>query len=467
MEYNRITLAVITKLQAIVGEKYVWTDEEKRIPYGRDEGTFTVPLLPDVVVLPETAEELAAVVALANEAVIPVIPRGTGTGLEGGALVDGRGGILVSTERMNRILEINEEAMYMVVEAGVITETIQKEAGKRGLLYAGDPCSGDSCCIGGNGATNAGGNRAVKYGTTRDQIYALEVVTPTGKIAQLGKRLHKMTAGYPLEKIVVGSEGTLGIITELTLRLHGQPEDVAAAVCGFATLDEAVECVTATIQSGIPMARIEFVDGDAARAFNQYAGTHLHEGPHLMVEFHGSPVTVREDAQRFGELAAEFGGTGFDWATTPEERAALWKMRHGAYRACLALRPGATAVVTDACVPMSHLPAAVAAAAADIREAGLIGPMVGHVGDGNFHSQMLIMPGNADELAAAKRVATRMAERALAVGGTITGEHGVGIGKRSLMRAQHGDAIGVMAAIKTALDPQGIMNPGKMLPDVN
>lgn len=212
MEYNRITLAVITKLQAIVGEKYVWTDEEKRIPYGRDEGTFTVPLLPDVVVLPETAEELAAVVALANEAVIPVIPRGTGTGLEGGALVDGRGGILVSTERMNRILEINEEAMYMVVEAGVITETIQKEAGKRGLLYAGDPCSGDSCCIGGNGATNAGGNRAVKYGTTRDQIYALEVVTPTGKIAQLGKRLHKMTAGYPWKRSSSARKGRWALL---------------------------------------------------------------------------------------------------------------------------------------------------------------------------------------------------------------------------------------------------------------
>ena len=233
MEYNRITLAVVTKLRAIVGEKYVWTDEEKRIPYGRDEGTFTVPLLPDVVVLPETAEELAAVVALANEAVIPVIPRGTGTGLEGGALVDGRGGILVSTERMNRILEINEEAMYMVVEAGFITETIQKEAGKRGLLYAGDPCSGDSCCIGGSGATNAGGNRAVKYGTTRDQIYALEVVTPTGKIAQLGKRLHKMTAGYPLEKIVVGSEGTLGIITQLTIKLVPLPKATALPKAGI------------------------------------------------------------------------------------------------------------------------------------------------------------------------------------------------------------------------------------------
>ena len=215
------------------------------------------------------------------------------------------------------------------------------------------------------------------------------------------------------------------------------------------------------------MARIEFVDGDTARAFNQYAGAHLHEGPHLMVEFHGSPASVKDDAERFGELAAEFGGTGFDWATTPEDRASLWKMRHGAYRACLALRPGATAVVTDVCVPMSHLPAAVAAAAQDIREAGLIGPMVGHVGDGNFHSQLLIMPGDAAELAAAKGVATRMAERALAVGGTITGEHGVGVGKRPLMRAQHGEAVKVMAAIKAALDPEGIMNPGKLVPDMN
>lgn len=270
MEYNQITPAVITALQAIVGEKYVWTDDDKRIPYGRDEGTFAVPFLPDAVVLPATAEELAAVVALANEAVIPVIPRGTGTGLEGGALVDGRGGIMVSTERMNRILEINEAAMYMVVEAGVITETIQKEAGKRGLLYAGDPCSGDSCCIGGNGATNAGGNRAVKYGTTRDQIYALEVVTPTGKIANLGKRLHKMTAGYPLEKIVVGSEGTLGIITKLTLKLVPLPKSTAHVLAVFPSAEQALSLVTALPKAGITPTCLEFMDYDVIEVVGEW-----------------------------------------------------------------------------------------------------------------------------------------------------------------------------------------------------
>ena len=250
MEYNQVTPEVVAALQQIAGEKYVWTERDKRIPYGQDEGTGQ-PCLPDVVVLPATTEELAAVVRLANDVVIPLIPRGTGTGLEGGAVADSRGGIMVSTERMDRILEINEDAMYMTVEAGVITAVIQEEARKRGLLYAGDPCSGDCCCIGGNGATNAAGNRAVKYGTTRDQIYAIEVVTPTGKIAHLGKRLHKMTAGYPLEKIVIGSEGTLGIITKLTLKLVPLPPCTANLLAVFPAPAKALSLVTALPKAGI------------------------------------------------------------------------------------------------------------------------------------------------------------------------------------------------------------------------
>ena len=261
MEYNHVTPAVVADLEAIVGAKYVWTDRDKKIPYGQDEGTGPA-CLPDVVVLPASAEELAAVVRLANDAVIPVIPRGTGTGLEGGAVADSRGGIVVSTERMDRIVEINEDAMYMVVQAGVITARIQEEARKRGLLYAGDPCSGDCCCIGGNGATNAGGNRAVKYGTTRDQIYAIEVVTPTGQIAHLGKRLHKMTAGYPLEKIVIGSEGTLGIITELTLKLVPLPRATAHVLAVFPSPETALALVTALPKAGITPTCLEFMDYD-------------------------------------------------------------------------------------------------------------------------------------------------------------------------------------------------------------
>ncbi|WP_374635200.1 FAD-binding oxidoreductase [Paracoccus sp. (in: a-proteobacteria)] len=447
-------------LAALLGARFSTSAADREL-HGQSETFHSAPP-PDAVAWPVSTDEVSGIMAICHQHGVPVIGWGTGTSLEGHALAT-QGGLVVDLMKMDRVLEIRAEDMQVSVQPGVTREALNTELRATGLFFPVDP--GANASLGGMAATRASGTTAVRYGTMRDNVLALEVVMADGSVIRTGTRAAKSSAGYDLTGLFVGSEGTLGIITELTLRLHGQPEDVASAVCGFATLDQAVECVTATIQSGIPMARIEFVDGDAARAFNQYAGTQLHEGPHLMVEFHGSPASVKGDAERFGELAAEFGGTGFDWATTPEDRAALWKMRHGAYRACLALRPGATAVVTDVCVPMSHLPAAVAAAAQDIREAGLVGPMVGHVGDGNFHSQLLIMPGDADELAAAKRVAIRMAERALAVGGTITGEHGVGIGKRPLMRAQHGDAVKVMAAIKAALDPQGIMNPGKLVPD--
>ncbi|WP_134678775.1 FAD-binding oxidoreductase [Paracoccus ravus] len=424
--------------------------------------TFHRALPPEAVVWPVSTEEVSAVMRICHQHRVPVIGWGTGTSLEGHALAT-QGGIVMDLMKMDRVLEVRAEDLQVSVQPGVTREALNLELRATGLFFPVDP--GANASLGGMAATRASGTAAVRYGTMRDNVLALEVVLADGTVIRTGTRAAKSSAGYDLTGLFVGSEGTLGIITELTLRLHGQPEEVAAAVCAFATLEAAVECVTATIQSGIPMARIEFVDGDAARAFNQYSGSQLHEGPHLMVEFHGSPTSVKDDAERFGELASEFGGKGFDWATTPEARAALWKMRHGAYRACLALRPGATAVVTDVCVPMSHLAEAVAAAAADIRSEGLLGPMVGHVGDGNFHSQLLIMPDNAEELAAAKRVALRMAERALAVGGTITGEHGVGIGKRPLMHAQHGAAIGVMSAIKAALDPENIMNPGKLIPE--
>lgn len=449
-------------LAALLGARFSQNPAERDLHSQSESYHRAAP--PDAVAWPETTAEVAAVMTICHAHGVPVIGWGTGTSLEAQALAT-QGGLVLDMMRMDRVLEIRAEDMQASVQPGCTREALNLELRATGLFFPVDP--GANASLGGMASTRASGTTAVRYGTMRDNVLALEVVLADGRVIRTGTRAAKSSAGYDLTGLFVGSEGTLGIITELTLRLRGQPEEVAAAVCGFATLEQAVECVTATIQSGIPMARIEFIDADVVRAFNAATGTAMHEGPHLMVEFHGAPASVAGDAQAFGALAQEFGGTGFDWATTPEARAALWKMRHNAYRSCLALRPGATAVVTDVCVPMSHLPAAVAEAAADIRAEGLLGPMVGHVGDGNFHAQILVMPGDAAELAAAKRVATRMAERALAVGGTITGEHGVGIGKLPLMRAQHGEAISVMAAIKRALDPDNIMNPGKLVPQTN
>ncbi|MTH64412.1 FAD-binding oxidoreductase [Paracoccus shanxieyensis] len=454
-----IPAAAIDALQALLGDRFSQAQAERDL-HGQSE-TFHRARPPDAVAFPVSTADVSGIMAICHAQGVPVIGWGTGTSLEGHALAP-HGGLVVDLMRMDRVLDIRAEDLQASVQPGVTREALNTELRATGLFFPVDP--GANASLGGMAATRASGTTAVRYGTMRDNVLALEVVLADGRVIRTGTRAAKSSAGYDLTGLFVGSEGTLGIITELTLRLHGQPEETAAAVCAFATLEAAVECVTATIQSGIPMARIEFIDADVVRAFNAATGTQMHIGPHLMVEFHGSPASVAADAQAFGALAQDFGGTGFDWATTPEARAALWKMRHNAYRSCLALRPGATAVVTDVCVPMSHLPEAVAEAARDIRAEGLLGPMVGHVGDGNFHSQILVMPGNDAEMAAAKRVAIRMAERALSVGGTITGEHGVGIGKRGLMRAQHGDAVDVMAAIKAALDPQGIMNPGKMLP---
>ncbi|AGT09514.1 FAD-binding oxidoreductase [Paracoccus aminophilus] len=423
--------------------------------------TFHRARLPDAVIWPETTAEVSFILSLCNANRIPVIGWGTGTSLEGHALAI-HGGITLDLSRMAAILEVRPEDMLAVVQPGVTREALNADLRATGLFFPVDP--GANASLGGMASTRASGTTAVRYGTMRDNVLALEAVLADGRIIRAGSRAAKSSAGYDLTALLVGSEGTLAIITELVLRLQGQPEDVAAAVCAFDTLEHAVDCVTATIQSGIPMARIEFVDAETARAFNHYAGTTLPEKPHLLVEFHGSGESVRGDAARFGEIAGEFGGLGFDWASTAEERARLWKMRHGAYPACLSLRPGATALVTDICVPMSELAGAVTAARDDIREAGLLGPILGHVGDGNFHATILLDPENAEELAAAKRVATRMAERAIAVGGTISGEHGIGLGKRDLMALQHGEAGGVMAAIKRALDPNGIMNPGKLIP---
>lgn len=462
MEYNQVTPEVVAALQQIAGEKYVWTERDKRIPYGQDEGTGQ-PCLPDVVVLPATTEELAAVVRLANDVVIPLIPRGTGTGLEGGAVADSRGGIMVSTERMDRILEINEDAMYMTVEAGVITAVIQEEARKRGLLYAGDPCSGDCCCIGGNGATNAGGNRAVKYGTTRDQIYAIEVVTPTGKIAHLGKRLHKMTAGYPLEKIVIGSEGTLGIITKLTLRLVPLPPCTANLLAVFPAPAKALSLVTALPKAGITPTCLEFMDYDVIAVVQDWLKEKQpcpEGGAYMIIQLDGkNEDTLDEDCVTADELCRSLGAVEVFMADADK----VWKARKAFTEASAAECP--VAAMEDFVVPPDKLEDLLQSLKAIGAQTGVVFRGVSHAGDGNIHLDVL-RRGFADE-ADEKAKVTAFEDQACAavyeMGGAISGEHGIGQSRKALF-AKYTDpvALELMKALKKAWDPKCILNPGKL-----
>ncbi|MBV0891691.1 FAD-binding protein [Paracoccus sp. Z118] len=454
--------AALSELREILGDR-LSTSTADREQHGGSE-TFHRAPPPDAVAWPLTTADVSAVLRVCNAHGVPVIGWGAGTSLEGHALAV-RGGVTLDLTRMDRVLEVRPGDMLAVVQPGVTREALNTELRATGLMFPIDP--GANATIGGMAATRASGTTAVRYGTMRPNVLALEVVLADGRIIRTGSRAAKASNGYDLTGLMIGSEGTLGIITELTLRLHGQPEEVAAGVCAFPTLEDAVECVAMTMQAGIKMGRIEFMDPMAMKAVNQHLGSDYPEVPHLMVEFTGSPESVRADAEGFGALAEECHGQGFRWATTQEERSKLWAARHQSYWAALKLRPGATGVVTDVCVPMTELPAQVAAAAADMEAAGLIGDIVGHVGDGNFHTLLLVDPDSPEEIANAKAAATRMAERALAVGGTISGEHGIGIGKRSLMAAEHGEGWQVMATIKRALDPNNILNPGKLVPDLN
>ena len=416
---------------------------------------------PDLVVWPETTDEVARIAAACSRHGVPMTGWGAGTSLEGHALTP-RGGVTLDFTRMDRVLEVRAEDMLAIVQPGITRERLNEELRATGLFFPVDP--GANASLGGMAMTRASGTTAVRYGTMRDAVLGLEVVLASGQVIRTGSRAPKSSAGYDLTALMVGSEGTLGLITELTLRLHGQPEAISAATCAFPAMGAAVDCVTATIQSGIPMARIEFLDAASVAACNAFSGTNLPPSPQLLVEFHGSPAGVEEQAARFGELAEQFGASGFRWARATEERARLWRMRHQAYPAILASRPGATAIVTDVCVPISALAQAVEETQAEIAASPIPGPILGHVGDGNFHAILLIQPGDAAELAVAKALAARMAERALRLGGTITGEHGVGMGKLGHMAAEHGPAWGGMGAIKQALDPAGLMNPGKLVP---
>ena len=445
-------------LAALLGPRLSRSRAERDL-HGANEAWFAAAP-PDAVAYPLSTAEVAQIATICAARGCPITAWGAGTSLEGHALALS-GGISLDMSRMNRVLAIRGQDMQAVVEPGVTREALNTELRATALMFSVDP--GANASIGGMTATRASGTTAVRYGTMRDNVLALQVVLADGRVIRTGSGARKSSAGYDLTGLFVGSEGTLGLITEITLKLHGQPESVMAATCAFDDFAGAVETVIATIQAGIPMARIEFVDEDAARAFNAHSGASFPQKPHLMVEFHGTPDSTAADARRFGEIVAEMGGGHFQWAETAEARAALWKMRHGAYPAILALRPGSVGITTDACVPVSRLAEAVAGARADIAAAGLVGPIVGHVGDGNFHACLLLEPGNGDELARAKAVTRRIAERALALGGTITGEHGIGIGKKDLMPLEHGDAWELMARIKRALDPDGLLNPGKLV----
>ncbi|MEI4470890.1 FAD-binding oxidoreductase [Frigidibacter sp. MR17.24] len=450
----------LPELAAILGDR-ISTSRGDREQHGASESYF--PLTPpEAVAWPETTAEVAAIVKICAAHGLPVVPWGAGTSLEGQAQAV-RGGVVLNMTRMDKVIEIHSEDMQARIQPGITREALNAQLRDTGLFFPIDP--GANATLGGMAATRASGTTAVKYGTMRDNVLAAEVVLADGRVIRTGSGARKSSAGYDLTGLFVGSEATLGIFTELTLRLHGQPEAVTAAVCAFDSLAAAVETVIATIQMGIDVARIEFVDEATAAAFNQSAGTDLPEKPHLMVEFHGTPAAVKEQAERFGEIVTEMGGADFAWAERPEDRTRLWKMRHGAYPACLALRPGSMAVVTDICVPISRLAEAVAETRADIAEAGLIGPILGHVGDGNFHAILLVDREDPEELSRAKWIAARLAARAHRFGGTMTGEHGVGIGKRGLMADEHGAGWQVMAAIKQALDPLGVLNPGKIVPE--
>ncbi len=452
--------SALSELSLLLGDRLSRSKSDLAL-HGDSESYFT-DMPPDAVAYPINTQDVSEILKICNHHGCPVIPWGAGTSLEGHALAT-QGGICLDMRHMGEIIELYADEMAVDVGPGITRESLNQQLRATGLFFPVDP--GANASLGGMAATRASGTTTVRYGSMRDNVLGLEVVLADGRIMRTGGRTAKSASGYDLTALMLGSEGTLGVITRLTLKLSGQPEAVSAAACAFDTMEDAVEAVMTTIQIGVPMARIEFVDAMSVGAVNAYGGAEFPEKPHLLVEFHGSENSTAEDAKRFGDIIAECGGSGFDWSSRAEDRTALWQLRHNAYYACLALRPGARAVVTDVCVPISRLAQAVAETRADIDASGLMGPMLGHVGDGNFHAILLVDPKLPGELAEAKDLAARMAQRSLALGGTITGEHGIGIGKREFMVAEHGDvAWEMMGALKKSFDPTGIMNPGKLVP---
>jgi D-lactate dehydrogenase (cytochrome) len=416
---------------------------------------------PDAVVFPQATDDVQDIVRICARLRVPVIPFGTGTSLEGHINAP-YGGVSIDFRDMNRVLAVNAQDLDCVVEPGITRKQLNEHLRDQGLFFPLDP--GADASLGGMAATRCSGTNAVRYGTMKDNVLALKVVLANGELMTTARRAKKSSAGYDLTRLIVGAEGTLGVITELTLKLSGIPEAISAGVCPFPSVEAACNAAIVTIQSGVPVARIELLDELQVKATNLYSKLALPEVPMLFVEFHGSPAGVAEQAERFGEIARDLAGGPFEWATKPEDRSRLWQARHDAYWAARGLRPGAQALATDVCVPISRLAECVTAAQHEVAELGLVAPILGHVGDGNFHLSLLVDMSDAAEVKAAKTLCERLVERALAMDGTCTGEHGVGQGKMKYLAGELGSpALAAMAAIKRALDPDDIMNPGKIV----
>jgi len=458
----RETERAIAKLAAQFGNRLA-TSQAIREQHGNTM-TWIENQAPDAVVFPQDTADVQAAVRICAEHNVPVIAFGAGTSLEG-QINAPQGGVSIDFRDMNRILAVHTEDLDCVIEPGVTRKLLNEHLRDQGLFFPIDP--GADASLGGMAATRASGTNAVRYGTMKDNVLSLKAVLANGEVMTTSTRARKSSSGYDLTRLMVGSEGTLGIITELTLKLHGIPEAISAGICPFPSVEAACNATILTIQSGIPVARIELLDEVQVRASNAYSKLTLPETPLLLVEFHGTEEGVAEQARRFGEIAADLGGGPFEWATKAEDRTRLWQARHDGYWAALSLRPGARSLATDVCVPISRLAECVTETQREIREAKLVAPIVGHVGDGNFHVALMVEPSDTAEMIIVKAFLENLTKRALAMGGTCTGEHGVGQGKMKYLLAEHGAAaIGAMAAIKKALDPHNIMNPGKMLPEI-
>jgi D-lactate dehydrogenase (cytochrome) len=450
---------LLSCLKALLGDR-VTAAAIVRDHHSRGESYHT-PAPPDLVTFPETTEEISAIVRACSDRDVPIVPFGAGTSLEGQVLAL-EGGVSVDLTRMNRVLRVSVEDLDATVQAGVTHRQLANHLKNTGLMFSVDP--GADATIGGMAATGASGTTAVRYGTMRENVRGLTVVLADGRVIRTGGRARKSSAGYDLTRLFVGSEGTLGVISEITLRLQPLPEAIAAAICGFPGIDAAVRTVIATIQLGVPVARIELLDELQMEAVNRYAKLTYQPMPTLFFEFHGqSESDVGTQAETVQSIAAENQGSDFAWVTRLEDRARLWRARHDAYFASLALRPGARAWTTDACVPISRLADCIVESKRDLDESTLTGTLVGHVGDGNFHMLYLVDPDSPEEMAEAGRLNERLITRALDMGGTCSGEHGVGVGKMPYLAREHGEAIDTMRAIKLALDPRNLMNPGKIL----
>jgi len=451
---------MIDDLRALLGDR-VSTDPETRASHGTDVSYHT-PAPPAAVAFPESTDEVCKIVRICARHGTPIVPYGAGTSVEGQVTAP-KGGLSVDLRRMHRILALHAEDMDVVVQPGATRAELNERAREAGLFFAVDP--GADATFGGMASTRASGTNAVRYGTMRDNVLALEVVLADGAVIRTGGRARKSAAGYDLTRLFVGAEGTLGVITELTLRLHALPQAVSAAVCPFSDVAGAVETVVATLRAGIEVARIELLDETMLEAVRRYSGLDHEVAPTLFFEFHGSASAVAERARATEAIAMARGGLGFRWAAEPRERERLWRARHDAYWAALALRPGAQGLTTDVCVPISALAPCILATRRDLAGLSMPAPLVGHVGDGNFHLILLFDPANSAERHAVQDVVRRLVERALSYGGTCSGEHGIGVGKREFLVAEHGPAVETMRALKRALDPRNLMNPGKMFFD--